>query len=122
MIRELQWSQDLAARLMGHASRDCLPFLAHEVQAGVAQVWECVDGDDCLTVITRLDANPTEWVMCYVQGSGVAKFAPRFIAIARQRGWPLRLHTTDVRVLRLVRRFGFRLQEYVARCPHGSVQ
>lgn len=122
MIREIPWSPDVGARLMHHASRECLPFLAREVQAGAAQLWECSDGDDSLTVITRLDSNPTEWVMCYVQGSGLRKFAPQFVELARQRGWPLRAHTTDRRVVRMLRRHGFRLGEFVLRCSHGSLQ
>lgn len=122
MIRELPWSEDVTAKLTHLASRECLPLLANEVRAGVSQLFECTDGVDTLHVVTRLDRTPDELVICYVQGSGVRKFIPQFIERARQLGVPVRMHTTDERVLHLCQRvlgFGHDV-EFVARVRHGS--
>lgn len=120
-VREIEWSREVEQALNDPAGRSCLPYLAQEVRAGAAQLWECSDGIDQLHVITRLDRNPTEWVMCYVRGSGVLKFGPHFVAVARAKGWPMRMHTQSATVARLARRIGARMHEYVLRWSHGPV-
>lgn len=85
------------------------------MQAGIAQLWRVSDARDCLYVITRLDSNPLEWVMCYVQGTGAQKFGPLFIDHAARRRWPMRIHTVSPAVVRLCQRMGFAVSETILR-------
>lgn len=78
-------------------------------------LWECRDDKHAALCVTRVDANPTEFVIVAFEGTGLLTFAPYFIEVARERGIPLRAHTTSRFMLRLLRRVGFRLEEYVAR-------
>jgi hypothetical protein len=104
------------------AGEVCVPLLIREIRAGVSRLWECRDDTDCLYVITRLDRNPDELVICYIQGTGARKFVPWFVERAREYLTPVRLHTTSKTILRLARPYGFRLAEYVARCDHSRTQ
>lgn len=122
LIEVIAWTPELARVFNDPAGRSCVPYLLNEVRQGIAQAWRCSDGLDELHVITRLDRNPTEWVLCYGQGRGVRKFVPLFIAVARRKGWPVRLHTQSPALVRLTRRIDGRVSEYVVRWPsHGPV-
>ncbi len=107
VINEIPWTDEITSRLQCEASRRCLPWLEREVRAGIAQLWECTAGRARLYVITRLDDNPREWVWCLAVGTGLAHFAPRFLAAAERKGWPIRFHTTSPAVARIARRHGF---------------
>lgn len=85
------------------------------MRAGVSQLWECRAGPDRLHVVTRLDSNPCEWVWCYAQGTGIAKFADSFCRVATEKGWPVRVHTQSPAIARLARRYGFRQSEIILR-------
>jgi hypothetical protein len=115
MIREIAWTQDVHERLEHPAAADALPFLRREVEAGVSQLWECQDDGRTLYVVTRLDRNPDEWVMCYARGSGAVHFGREFVALADRKGWRMRAHTTNPAVERLTRRLGFQRSEIVMR-------
>jgi hypothetical protein len=100
--------------------------MCKQVRTGVAQLFRIRDARDCLYIVTRVDRDPTEWAICYARGSGVAKFGPLIIGVAKQRGMPLRAHVdaflqpSDPARVRLFRRLGFEISEYVLRCSHGQ--
>jgi hypothetical protein len=114
-IREVPWTPEITKRLDHAAARACLSWLEREVRGGLSQLWECRAGDQLLHVVTRLDENPREWVICYVRGQGVATFGPHFCRIADAKRWPMRVHTTSRALVRMFRRLGFRESEFVLR-------
>lgn len=97
-----------------------------QVRAGIAQLFRFTNSLDCLYVVTRVDRDPTEWAICYARGTGVATFGPLIIAVARSKGMPLRVHVdaflqaAQPSRVRLFRRLGFSVSEYVLRCSHGQ--
>ena len=115
MITRKPWTDDMAGKLTHPAGAACMPYLEREVRAGIAKLWHCQDGADEAWIISRLDSNPAELVICYAEGRGLHRFAPEFIAAARAAGVPLRMHTTNEFMVRLARRWGFQLAEYVLR-------
>jgi hypothetical protein len=102
------------------AAVNLLGWMRGQVERGIAQLWRVRDADDCLYVITRKERDPTEWTICYVRGTGLVKFGPLFLEVARKQGMPLRMHTESLATARLCGRLGFRVAEYVLRCEHGS--
>jgi hypothetical protein len=115
MITRIAWS-DAVDRGLARALPEMIrSIVAAECRAGVSQVWECDEGAHHAYVVTRVDANPTEWVMVAFEGSGMHKFAPAFIAAARERGIPMRVHTVSPVIARLLRPLGFQQTEYVLR-------
>lgn len=92
-----------------------MPLLKAEVLAGISQAWECSHGADVARGITRLDTNPTEWVMCLCVGRGLRQIFPEFLKVARRRGWPVRIHTENPAMARLLERYGLTLSEFVLR-------
>jgi hypothetical protein len=98
---------------------ECIGLLMREVRAGISQLWECNDGQDTLYVVTRVDQNPRELVICAAVGSGLRKFAPVFLARAREKGLPVRAHVESLVMRRLLRWIGFRTAEFVMRVPNA---
>jgi hypothetical protein len=105
----------IIAQLQHPSGWNCLPYLIREAQAGVAEVWRISDDQHSLLVITRLDHNPTEWVIAWARGTGSAKFGPLLVAHARRKGWPIRIHVGSLAKSRLFKRAGFAIDEYVMR-------
>ena len=97
------------------ASGDCIEWLRREVEQGISQLWHCSDGVDEAYAVTRLDHNPTEWVICYFEGAGMRKFGAHFVEVARRKGWRLRAHTQRPGVVRLLRPLGLKVTEMVLR-------
>lgn len=114
MITRIPW-RDAEAHWVSPAGAACLPYLKREVEAGVAKLWRCQDGDYEAFLITRVDDNPRELVICYAEGRGLHRFADAFLAAARAAGVPLRAHTQSPFLARYLRRFGFVQAEYVLR-------
>lgn len=115
MIRGVAWSATAEAR-MQTASHACLPYLKTEVLKGISQLWHCTDDDGHEAyLITRLDRNPTELVICYFEGSGMRKFGREVMAKANAAGVVVRAHTTNPAIARLARPLGLPIHEYVMR-------
>lgn len=115
LIERIAWSEDAEANMRHPAGASCLPYLRSEVLRGISKLWRCTDGSSGAHIVTRLDRNPDELVVAYCEGRDVHKFAGAFIHAAHVRGIPLRIHTTQPGVVRLLRRFGLRTQEFVLR-------
>lgn len=115
MITRVPWSGEAEIMLAHPAGAECMPYLKREVLAGVAKLWRCEEGKHSAWIITRVDENPRELVICYAVGTGLHCFAAAFIEAARAAGIPMRVHTTSPFVARYVRRFGFAQAEYVLR-------
>ena len=116
-IRRIAWSQELD-RGLARALPDELirGIVASECRTGVAQAWQCDSEQHHALVVTRLDQNPTEWVVVAFEGSGMHVFGPLFIAAARDRGIPLRAHVTSPIVEQLLkRRLKLRTEERIMR-------
>lgn len=116
MLTRIPWSAEIDAQLTDPAGAACVPYLRAEVQRGVACLYRFEHAGERGYLITRLDTNPTELVLCYAQGRGVAKVLPGLIAGARDAGIPVRVHTSQQAIVRLLRRYGLQLAEMVLRC------
>jgi hypothetical protein len=116
VIRLTQWNDEVDKGL-SRALPDAVirGIVAAECRAGISQVWECADDAHHAFVVTRLDANPTEWVVVAYEGSGMHIFGPLFLRAARERNIPLRAHVTSEVVERLLRRLGLRREEVILR-------
>jgi hypothetical protein len=115
MLTRIPWSLEVDAALSHPAGRACVPYLREEVLRGQSKLYRFQDARDHAYLITRVDRNPTELVVCYIQGTGLAKFAPEIFAAARAAGIPIRVHTTQPAVVRLLRRYGLQVAETVLR-------
>jgi hypothetical protein len=115
MIRRVPWSDEAAAHMRHPAAGDCITYLRAEVESGVARLWHCKDEFSEAYMITRLDRNPDELVLCYFEGTGMQKFCGELVAAAHAQGIPVRAHTTQPLVARLGRRIGFKQSELVLR-------
>lgn len=115
MIECIPWSEAAEAAMRNAAGADCLPYLRAEVRQGISKLWRCTSGSRTVHMVTRLDRNPTELVVCYAEGTGMDDFAPAFIAAARRLGAPIRVHTTKRSIARWLRRYGLETQEFVLR-------
>jgi hypothetical protein len=114
-IREVPWTDDTTKLLAHPAARACLSWLEREVRGRVAQLWECRAGGKLAHVVTRLDENPREWVICYARGSGLALFMPAFLRVADAKRWPVRIHCESRGMVRMCERYGFAVREFVLR-------
>ena len=115
LIRQLPWSAEAEAHLKSAAAERCLAPLRDEVQRGIAQLWHFKDDTDEAYCITRTDLNPREFVVCYFEGSGLTKFGKVLRDAAHAKGIPMRAHTSQPAVARLIRRLNMKIQEYVLR-------
>lgn len=116
MIKRVAWSPD-ADRGLARALPDSLlrAIVQGEVERGVSMLWECEDELHHAYCVTRVDTNPTEFVVVAFEGSGMMTFGKEFIAAARSRNIPLRAHVTNPVVERLLRRLTLKRSEVVLR-------
>jgi beta-phosphoglucomutase-like phosphatase (HAD superfamily) len=117
MIERIPWSGEVDAALISPAGAQCVPLLRAEVKSGASKLWRCTSGSSIAYIVTRVDENPRELVIAYVEGRNVAAHAEAFIAAARKQKVPMRIHTTSPATARWLRRFGLQLSEYVLRLP-----
>jgi imidazolonepropionase-like amidohydrolase len=115
VIQQLAWSEEAEARMRHPAAGKCIEFLRREVEQGIAKLWRFWDVRDEAYCITRLDSNPDELVVCYFEGSGMLKFGREILAASHSQGIPVRAHTTQPAVARLMRRAGLAHSEFVLR-------
>lgn len=116
-VTRVAWSEAVE-RGLGKALPDEMirSIVASECRAGISQVWECSSDAHHAYVVTRLDSNPTEWVIVAFEGSGMHEFGKHFVQAARERGIPLRAHVTNPIVEQLlIRRLKFKTEERVLR-------
>jgi hypothetical protein len=114
-IEQCAPTPDVIALLQHPSGWNCLPYLIRETQAGIAEIWRISDETDCLHVITRLDQNPTEWVITWAIGTGSQKFGQLLRDHAKTKGWQIRVHVGTLARVRLFKRAGFTVDEYVLR-------
>ena len=101
---------------MRHAAAGkCIEFLREEINRGISELWHFKDDRDEAYVITRIDENPREFVVCYFEGSGMQKFGRLIVGAAHAKGMPVRAHTSQPAVARLLRRIGLSIDEMVLR-------
>lgn len=115
MITKVPWSAEAESRMDHPAAGNCLTFLRREVEQGIAALWKCEDGKDRAYMVTRLDSNPSELVICYFQGSGLVKFGAEIVAQAHAKKIPVRIHTVRAGIVRMARRLGLVNQEIIMR-------
>lgn len=115
VITRIAWCDEAARGLSRALEGPILGIVEAEVRAGVSMLWECRDGDHRAYCVTRVDFNPTEFVIVAFEGTGMHRFGPTFIEAAKVRGIPMRAHTVSPVVARLIRRFGFKESEFVLR-------
>lgn len=115
----MPWTQRVTELLTHPTSNNLLPWMQHQVEAGIAQLWLVSDPSDSLYVITRIDDHPREWCIPYVRGSGLLKFGPLFIEVAKRNGLNIRAHVESPAMVRLLAKLSFRYAETVVRLEHG---
>ena len=115
MIRQVAWTAPARAGLARALPPATLDFIEAEVRAGISALWECSQAEHHAYCVTRVDQNPTTFVIVAFEGTGMHLFAPSFIAAAESRNLPMRAHTVSPIVARLIRRYGFRTAEFVCR-------
>jgi len=124
LVEELEWTDDVDAVLWHPSACRLLDWMRGQCRVGIAQLFRFTDYDDCLYLVTRVDRDPTEWVICWARGTGTAKFGPIVVELGRQRQMPLRVHIDVDQLsrarLRLFGRYGFELSEYMLRCTHNG--
>lgn len=110
------WS-DAAGSGLAKALPDALirSIVQSEVERGIAKLWRCEDEAHSAWVVTRLDANPTEWVIVAFEGTGMHRFGTYFVQAAKMQGVTLRAHVTSPVVERLLRRLGLERSEVILR-------
>ncbi len=115
MIEQVAWTTEVDNALSDPAGAFCRTYLRAEVERGISKLWRCTSGTSVAFVVTRVDENPRELVVCYVEGRGMAEHAQTFIDAARVMRVPLRIHTTKPSVCRWLARYGFKQEEFVLR-------
>jgi hypothetical protein len=115
LIRQEPWTPEAEARMRSPAAGNCITFLRAEVERGISQLWHFKDESDEAYCITRTDLNPRELVVCYFEGSGMRKFGRLVVQSAHAKGIPVRAHTSQPAVARLLRPLGLELDEMVLR-------
>jgi hypothetical protein len=115
MIERIPWSMEAERAMSDAAGAACLPYLRAEVCRGISRLWRCTSGSNVVHLVTRLDHNPTEFVVCYAEGNGMAEFIPAFVHAARKLDAPIRVHTTKPSVARWLRRHRLQVHEFVLR-------
>jgi len=115
MISPVPWTEEAELHMQHPAAGKCIEYLKLEVAQGVSKLWHCRDEEDEAYMITRLDSNPTELVVCYFEGSGLVKFGREVVEAAHARKVPVRIHTVQESVARLCRRIGIWNRETIMR-------
>lgn len=116
MIKQIAWCDEARDGLS-----KALPYplimsiVEQEVRLGVSQLWRCENDLHQAYVVTRMDTNPTEWVIVAFQGTGMQQFGKLFVDAAADRKVTLRAHVTNPVVERLLRRLGLKRDEVVLR-------
>lgn len=113
VIREISWEDKHDAKLKVSAGDD-LQLIKDQVRAEIAQLWECQSPSNYCLVVTRIDPGP-ELVIVLGEGSGLLQFAPRFVQHARNRRMTVRTHIKRKGLIRMWKRLGLELDEYVLR-------
>jgi hypothetical protein len=119
VIRLVQWSEEASFHL-GKALNPCaLADAKREVNSGIAQLWDCNDGEFGGYVVTRVDRTEqprgVEWCWVACAGKGFHRFAPDFIAAAKRFNLPIRGHVNRPGLVRMYERFGFKYSETIMR-------
>lgn len=96
------------------AARGDLDIIRHQVESGIAQLWECTSDEHHAYIVTRVEPGP-EIVIVAGEGSGFMEFVPDFIAVAKRSGATIRAHVVRKGMIRLFERVGLSLNEYVLR-------
>lgn len=98
-------------RMQTALGTDC-NILAHEVEQGQAELWECDGGESYL--ITRVDYD--ELVLCCYEGKNVKQMMPHLIAAAQAKGLKAVTFFTDrPGVARMLKEYKPVLSQYVYR-------
>lgn len=117
MIRLEAWS-DFAERELRRVAGLDLPDIAREVQAGVAQLWHCLDADGHRGyVVTRVEqrGESREWVWLACAGKGYHAYVDLFLEAARTQSLPIRVYINRRGMQRIYERLGFAVSETIMR-------
>lgn len=119
VIRLVPWSIEAEFHLGKALNPAALADAKAQVDSGVAQLWDCNDGELGGYVVTRIDrteqARGLEWCWIACAGKGFARFAPAFIGAAKQFNLPIRGHVNRPGLVRIYERFGFKYSETIMR-------
>tara|TARA_B100000446_G_scaffold185938_3_gene211050 strand:+ start:6465 stop:6809 length:345 start_codon:yes stop_codon:yes gene_type:complete len=112
IIEPVKW-EFFHDQLLAVSAGDDLEEIREEVKAGLAVLWRCESSEKGGFVVTRIDGD--EFVVVLGEGSGAHEFLPHFVQFARSRKLKIRTHVTRKGMIRVWKRYGVFLSEYVLR-------
>lgn len=110
------WTNKEDKKLSVSAGKD-LDLIKEQVRKGKAELWKCTGKNKKAYIVTKLDVN--ELVIVLFEGSGIDDFLPFFINRAIELNLTIRAHVKRKAFLRIGRKHGFKLAEYIIRFNHG---
>lgn len=114
MIEKRRWCKQAEIGLQVSAGAD-MEIIRGQVKSGQAELWWCESAENACWVVTRIDQEDGELVIVCGEGSGLDEFAPVFVESARRQGLGVRTHVTRLGLLRMWKRHGLELSEFVLR-------
>lgn len=115
-VEQFPWTDPVDDFLAVSAGSD-LSIIKDEVLKNQAQLWRCQSDKNLAYVVTRIEFK--ELVIVLFEGSGIDEFMPLFINRATELNLTIRAHVKRKGLLKMGRKLGFELAEYVIRFNHG---
>jgi len=115
-INQIDWGHSISRKLEISAGND-LALIKSEVEHSQSQLWRCQSFYNLAFVVTRIEHG--ELVIVLFEGSGLNEFMPFFIKRAIELKLSIRAHVKRKGLLKMGRKLGFELSEYVIRYQYG---
>lgn len=119
VVRQCAWCVEAEFHLSKALNYWALADTRAQIDAGVAQLWDCNDGEFGGYVVTRIDRTEqprgAELVLVAGAGRGLRHFVPMFIDAARRFQLPVRTHVRRPGLVRMYERLGFKNSETIMR-------
>ena len=112
-IREIEWCQKAEEGLIVSLGDD-LGVIRLEVQKGIARLWSCESESGGGYIVSRMD-DLNEICIVAGEGKGFYEFMPVFLDWCRQQGCSVRTHVKRKGLIRMWKKLGVTLDEYVLR-------
>lgn len=111
MVAEVELSEDIKAALMP-ALGDSAAFIYDEIENHICQLWEF---SGCGYVVTRCEIDDDDETLVVVAGAGknLAVVFDYLCAYADQSGMKMRVHSKRVGMSRMLKPFGFEIDETI---------
>ena len=117
-VEVVPWSINAERGLVVSAGND-MASIKKEVEAGISLLWQVIGDNIGGYVVTRVDDD--ELVIVCGEGRGLIEHtAPFFLSLAKRHNLGVRTHVKRKGLIRIWKRYGLALDEYVLRgMPSG---